>query len=95
MQNMGAILEAGGASYQDVVKTTVLLADMADFAQVNAIYGEWTYSKMVQHSAVVTVAVSYAVAAKVLLIFAYSLLHSPSCCPFPLCLVTYSDLTES
>jgi reactive intermediate/imine deaminase len=41
MKNMGAILEAGGASYQDVVKTTVLLADMAGFAQVNAIYGRF------------------------------------------------------
>ena len=36
---MGAILEAGGASFGDVVKTTILLADMADFAAVNAIYG--------------------------------------------------------
>ena len=38
---MGAILEAAGASFGDVVKTTILLADMADFAAVNAIYGRY------------------------------------------------------
>jgi 2-iminobutanoate/2-iminopropanoate deaminase len=41
MKNMGAILEAAGASYKDVVKTTVLLADMADFPKVNAIYAKY------------------------------------------------------
>lgn len=39
MQNMGAILTAGGSSYAKVIKTTVLLADMGDFQKVNAIYG--------------------------------------------------------
>lgn len=37
---MGAILKAAGADYKDVVKTTVLLADIADFGAVNAVYGE-------------------------------------------------------
>jgi reactive intermediate/imine deaminase len=41
MKNMGAILEAAGASYKDVVKTTVLLTDMADFPKVNAIYAKF------------------------------------------------------
>mmetsp|Transcript_36197 Transcript_36197/g.71172 ORF Transcript_36197/g.71172 Transcript_36197/m.71172 type:complete len:163 (-) Transcript_36197:259-747(-) len=36
--NMGEVLKAGGASYESVVKTTVLLADMADFPAVNAEY---------------------------------------------------------
>lgn len=36
---MGAILTAGGASFDKVIKTTILLADMADFAKVNEIYG--------------------------------------------------------
>jgi 2-iminobutanoate/2-iminopropanoate deaminase len=40
LANLGAVLAAAGASYADVVKTTVFLADMADFAAVNAVYGE-------------------------------------------------------
>jgi len=38
MKNVRALLEAGGATIRDVVKTTVYLADMGDFAAVNAIY---------------------------------------------------------
>lgn len=41
MKNMGAILKAAGADYANVVKTTILLADMADFATVNGIYGKY------------------------------------------------------
>ena len=41
MKNMGAILEAAGSSFGGVVKTTILLADMGDFAAVNAIYGRF------------------------------------------------------
>jgi 2-iminobutanoate/2-iminopropanoate deaminase len=40
LENLGAVLAAAGASFASVVKTTVFLADMADFATVNAIYGE-------------------------------------------------------
>jgi 2-iminobutanoate/2-iminopropanoate deaminase len=40
MKNVGAVLAAGGASFGDVVKTTIFLVDMADFAAVNAAYGE-------------------------------------------------------
>jgi len=40
LENLGAVLTAAGASFADVVKTTIWLADMADFAAVNAIYGE-------------------------------------------------------
>jgi 2-iminobutanoate/2-iminopropanoate deaminase len=36
--NLRAILEAAGASFADVVKTTVFLADMADFPRVNEVY---------------------------------------------------------
>jgi len=39
MQNMGATLTAGGSSFDKVIKTTVLLADMEDFQKVNAVYG--------------------------------------------------------
>ena len=38
MRNLEAVLDAGGATLADVVKTTVLLADMADFAAVNEVY---------------------------------------------------------
>lgn len=39
LSNLRAVLDAAGSSLDQVVKTTVFLADMADFAQVNAIYG--------------------------------------------------------
>lgn len=39
MANLDAVLKAGGASFDDVVRTTIYLADMADFAVVNEIYG--------------------------------------------------------
>jgi 2-iminobutanoate/2-iminopropanoate deaminase len=38
LQNLEAVLRAGGASLRDVVKTTVFLADMADFAAMNEVY---------------------------------------------------------
>ena len=40
LENLGAVLAAAGGSFANVVKTTIFLADMADFATVNAIYGE-------------------------------------------------------
>jgi 2-iminobutanoate/2-iminopropanoate deaminase len=41
MANLTAVLDAAGASWGDVVKTTIFLLDMADFATVNAIYGRF------------------------------------------------------
>ena len=41
LQNVRAILEAQGMSMTDVVKTTVLLADIGEFAQMNAVYAEF------------------------------------------------------
>jgi reactive intermediate/imine deaminase len=38
MKNLGEILKAGGAGYNDVVRTTIFLTDMADFKSVNEIY---------------------------------------------------------
>ena len=38
LQNLGAVLEASGAALETVVKTTVFLADMNDFAAMNAVY---------------------------------------------------------
>ena len=40
LKNLGAILKAAGSDYSKVIKTTVLLESMDDFAKVNAIYGE-------------------------------------------------------
>ncbi len=37
-QNLGAILEAAGASFAHVARTTVYLADMTDFAAMNEVY---------------------------------------------------------
>lgn len=39
MHNLTAVLESAGASWADVVKTTVYLQDMADFPSVNEVYG--------------------------------------------------------
>ena len=40
MKNIGAILEEAGTSFEKVLKTTVLIMDMGDFAKINAVYGE-------------------------------------------------------
>jgi 2-iminobutanoate/2-iminopropanoate deaminase len=39
--NLAAVLKAGGRSFSDVVRTTVFLADMNDFAAVNEVYGAY------------------------------------------------------
>jgi 2-iminobutanoate/2-iminopropanoate deaminase len=39
--NLDAILKAAGASFDNVVRTTVYLADMNDFPAMNAVYGEY------------------------------------------------------
>jgi 2-iminobutanoate/2-iminopropanoate deaminase len=39
MENLGAVLAAAGASFAQVVKTTIYLADLGDFGAVNEIYG--------------------------------------------------------
>ena len=44
-KNVGAILEAAGISYENVVKTTCFLADMGDFAAFNEVYARYFVSK--------------------------------------------------
>ena len=44
-KNVGAILEAGGSSFEKVVKTTCFLADIGDFAAFNEIYAKYFTSK--------------------------------------------------
>jgi 2-iminobutanoate/2-iminopropanoate deaminase len=41
MKNLEAVLSAAGASFKDVVRTTVFLTDMQDFATVNAVYARY------------------------------------------------------
>jgi len=41
LKNLGAVLQAGGMSHADVVKTTIFLVDMNDFAAVNEVYGRY------------------------------------------------------
>jgi 2-iminobutanoate/2-iminopropanoate deaminase len=38
LRNLAAVLDAAGASFGDVLKTTIFLADIGDFAAVNAVY---------------------------------------------------------
>ena len=39
LKNLAAVLQAGGASFAHVARTTIFLASMADFAAVNEVYG--------------------------------------------------------
>ena len=39
MNNIAAVLTAAGAGFDDVIKTTIFLVDMGDFASVNEVYG--------------------------------------------------------
>jgi 2-iminobutanoate/2-iminopropanoate deaminase len=41
MENLRAVLTAAGCSFDDVVRTTIYLADLADFAAVNEAYGRF------------------------------------------------------
>ena len=41
LKNVKAVLEAGGASLDSIVKTTCFIADMADFAAFNAVYARY------------------------------------------------------
>ncbi len=44
-QNVGAVLLSAGSDFSRVIKTTCFLADMADFAQFNAVYETYFISK--------------------------------------------------
>jgi 2-iminobutanoate/2-iminopropanoate deaminase len=41
MLNIAAVLSASGAEFDDVIKTTIYLVDMGDFAAVNEVYGKY------------------------------------------------------
>ncbi len=40
MSNLGAVLASAGCTFSDVVKATIFVVDLSDFATLNAIYGE-------------------------------------------------------
>ncbi len=44
MKNLSAVLETAGTSFENVVKTTCFLADIADFAVFNEVYGKYITS---------------------------------------------------
>jgi 2-iminobutanoate/2-iminopropanoate deaminase len=41
MQNMKAVLEASGMTFENVVKTTIFIMDMNDFGKINTVYGSY------------------------------------------------------
>jgi 2-iminobutanoate/2-iminopropanoate deaminase len=41
LRNLGAVLDAAGVGFADVVKTTVFLTDMGDFAAMNGVYARY------------------------------------------------------
>jgi 2-iminobutanoate/2-iminopropanoate deaminase len=45
MENISAVLAAAGAGFADIVKTTIFLIDLGDFAAVNAVYGPFFKSE--------------------------------------------------
>jgi len=45
MENMKAVLEAAGMTFEHVVKTTIFIMNMGDFARINAVYGSYFNEK--------------------------------------------------
>jgi len=45
MQNMKAVLEAAGMTFENVVKSTIFIMDMNDFGKINAVYGSYFNEK--------------------------------------------------
>ena len=41
LENLKAVIEAGGSSLEKVIKTTVFITDMAQFGAINAVYAEF------------------------------------------------------
>ncbi len=45
MQNMKAVLEAAGMTFENVVKSTIFIMDMNDFGKINTVYGSYFNEK--------------------------------------------------
>jgi 2-iminobutanoate/2-iminopropanoate deaminase len=65
LTNVRSILEAAGASLKDVVKTTVFLRDMGDFAAMNGVYSEFFTEEPPARSAVQVAALPKGVAVEI------------------------------
>jgi 2-iminobutanoate/2-iminopropanoate deaminase len=46
MENMKAVLEAADMTFENVVKTTIFIMDMVDFARINSVYGSYFDEKI-------------------------------------------------
>ena len=46
MENMKAVLEAANMTFADVVKASIFISDMNDFAKINSVYGSYFDEKM-------------------------------------------------
>jgi len=58
LENLKAIVEAAGSSFDKVAKTTVFLKDLKDFAAMNAVYGAYLGAKGVAPPARTTVEIA-------------------------------------
>lgn len=45
MQNMKAVLDAAGMNFEDVIKATIFISNMDDFARINSVYGKYFNEK--------------------------------------------------
>lgn len=45
MENMKAVLEAAGMTFENVIKTTIFIMNMGDFARINSVYGTYFNEK--------------------------------------------------
>ncbi len=68
LENLKAVLEAGGSSLGQVLKTTVFLADMADFTAMNEVYGRYFAQEPPARSTVQAAALPHAVKVEIDLI---------------------------
>jgi enamine deaminase RidA (YjgF/YER057c/UK114 family) len=48
MQNMKAVLQEAGMTFEHIVKTTIFIIDMSDFAKINTVYGSYFNEKPLQ-----------------------------------------------
>jgi 2-iminobutanoate/2-iminopropanoate deaminase len=77
LKNLSGVLDAAGSSLQNVVKTTVFLRDIQEFAQMNAVYGEFFTQDPPARSAFQVAALPKGAAVE---IEAIALLSEGNCC---------------
>ncbi len=65
MANIGSILADLGLGFEDVVKTTIFLTDMGDFAAVNEVYGEYVAAAKPARSTVAVASLPLGVAVEI------------------------------